>query len=77
MKQQKLLIMNTVTLNETNINIFKSAYQDDDNYTLIIESGKPIGLFTSFSNEIFNNGLVECLQKRRYKFRTIGKTIKT
>ncbi len=42
--------MKTLILNDNTTNLFNSIYTPDDNYTLIIKSGEPIGLFTAFSN---------------------------
>ncbi|OQX98029.1 MAG: hypothetical protein B6I24_06650 [Bacteroidetes bacterium 4572_128] len=58
--------MHTIILNDSNIDMFKSVHQDD-NYTLIIEKGKAVGLFTSFSKEILQLGLIQWLLIKGYQ----------
>jgi len=59
--------MKTVVLNENNINLFNTVYTPDDNYTLVINHGKPVGLFTSFTNDILKSGLMQWLVLKAFQ----------
>ena len=53
--------MKTLVLNDSTMNIFNAVNAPDDSYTLIIKNGEPVGLFTSFSNELLKTGLIKWL----------------
>ncbi len=59
--------MKTLELNESSMNFFNSVYTSDNNYTLVVKSGEPIGLFTAFSDEILKTGLIKWLIIKAYQ----------
>ncbi len=59
--------MKTLELNKSTINFLNSNYTADNDYTLVIKGGEPVGLFTAFSDDILKTGLIKWLIIKAYQ----------
>jgi hypothetical protein len=59
--------MKTLLINDTNISLFNNLNKTGDNYTLVINGSEPVGLFTTFNNDILKSGLIEWLVLNAYQ----------
>lgn len=59
--------MQAIILNSRDSNLLKQVNITKDNYTLLLDNGKPVGLFTAINNEILQSGLIQWLVIKAYQ----------